>query len=169
MAQYGTNPWKINVRSFRSLCCSTLFLPAHSRDKFSYDTAVTIVEAARSSQSGIKQLSKRAGLRRANPFFWKDKLLFKFHRRATLKIAELTDNALVKLRAYLLIAGLYVGGPSCKNTVVLLTAGSSLDPHSVTVPPLTANNSPLALLRRPSTRFGRLFVPTGPPRLSVVK
>jgi tetratricopeptide (TPR) repeat protein len=77
-------------------------------DKFGYDTAVLIVEAARSSQSGIKQLSKLAALRRTNQFFWKDKLLFKWHWCATLKIAESSDNVLVKLWAYLLMGGLYV-------------------------------------------------------------
>jgi tetratricopeptide (TPR) repeat protein len=76
-------------------------------DKVGYDTASAIVQAARSPQSAMKQLSKLAGLRQANPSFWKDKLLFKAHWRATLKIAESTKNRLVKLWAYLLLRGLY--------------------------------------------------------------
>jgi tetratricopeptide (TPR) repeat protein len=86
-------------------------------DKFSYDTAVLIVQAARPSQSGIRQLSKLAGLRRANPFFWKDKLLFKSHWRATLKIAKSTFNLLVKAWAYLVIGRLYA-----KRTFILAQA-----------------------------------------------
>src|SRR5207249_1849361 len=77
-------------------------------DKFGYDTVATMVEFSRSSHSGVKQLSKLAGLRRANSFFWKDSLLLKSHRRATMKIAELTKSPIVKIQAYLWILGLYL-------------------------------------------------------------
>jgi tetratricopeptide (TPR) repeat protein len=77
-------------------------------DKFTHDTAVAIIEAARSPRPAIKPLWKLASLRRANPSFWKDKLLFNWHWRATLKIAESTDNLVVKAWAYLVIGGLYL-------------------------------------------------------------
>jgi tetratricopeptide (TPR) repeat protein len=75
---------------------------------FRYNTAATIVQAARSSRSGLKQFSKLAQLRGANPFFWKDKVLFTSHCRATLRMAESNGNVLVKAWAYLLVGGLQV-------------------------------------------------------------
>ncbi|MBS1811369.1 MAG: tetratricopeptide repeat protein [Acidobacteria bacterium] len=77
-------------------------------DKFAYDTAVTMVEFARAPEEGVSRLASLAALRRGYPPFWKDKLLFRAHRRATQKIAEQSDNFIVKLWAYLQVGALFL-------------------------------------------------------------
>jgi tetratricopeptide (TPR) repeat protein len=76
--------------------------------KFNYNTAVILVRASSTSASKLIELGELAGLRRDNPFFWKDRLLFAFHWRGTLRIAEWSNNVLVKLWAYWFLGRLYL-------------------------------------------------------------
>lgn len=81
-------------------------------DQFEFDTATAVIEHARAQQNqlgaGLKQLLKLGRLRNTHRFFWKSKALYRSQQRALRRIAEVSENALIKSFAFTMLGWLAI-------------------------------------------------------------